>query len=489
MRINKSLITNQITGAGTGSVTSVAMTVPTGFVVSGSPITSSGTLSITFASGYSLPQFPSQTGNNGKYLTTDGTNLSWATVTGGGVSGTVNYLAKFDTTASVADSIIYENGFVGIGTTTAGTGSLIVSSTTADNHLQLNGTAPSIRFTDTPTSATYNQVIAQALNSNDYITNTVVGDMAIANASGQSIIFGIGTSEAMRIFTTTRNVSIGGNSTDSGFKFDVANADARINGVRVGKGNGSFSSNTAVGVDALNAFTGTIFGSNTAIGFSALKVNTTGSENTAIGTSAMFSTTTATSNVAIGTFALYTNTTGGACVAVGLRSLFTSNANHNVAIGNESSRFTTSGANNTSVGSLSSREITTGQGNTTLGYQAGRGITTGSYNTIIGANVTGLSSTLSNNIIIADGQGNQRINGNSSGSVGFGTGTNINASAKVQIDSTTQGFLPPRMTGAQAEAISSPAAGLMVYANNGNGTTITSIGWWGYDGTNWVKIG
>jgi len=63
-----------------------------------------------------------------------------------------------------------------------------------------------------------------------------------------------------------------------------------------------------------------------------------------------------------------------------------------------------------------------------------------------------------------------------------------NASAALQVDATTQGFLPPRMTGAQAEAISSPAAGLMVYANNGNGTTITSVGWWGYNGTTWVRL-
>lgn len=56
MRINKSLITYIPTsGSGSGSVTSVALTAPTGFVVSGSPITSSGTLAITFASGYALP--------------------------------------------------------------------------------------------------------------------------------------------------------------------------------------------------------------------------------------------------------------------------------------------------------------------------------------------------------------------------------------------------------------------------------------------------
>ncbi len=44
-----------IASPGGGSVTSVAMSVPTGFAVSGSPITSAGTLAVTFASGYALP--------------------------------------------------------------------------------------------------------------------------------------------------------------------------------------------------------------------------------------------------------------------------------------------------------------------------------------------------------------------------------------------------------------------------------------------------
>lgn len=48
-------------GGGTGSVTSVDMSVPTGFTISGSPITTSGTLAISFASGYSLPTTAKQT--------------------------------------------------------------------------------------------------------------------------------------------------------------------------------------------------------------------------------------------------------------------------------------------------------------------------------------------------------------------------------------------------------------------------------------------
>lgn len=435
MRINKSLITNQFTGAGTGSVTSVAMTVPTGFAISGTPITSSGTLALTFSSGYALP--PSQTGNSGKYLTTDGTNMSWGTISGA-VSGTANYLSYFATSTTLGTSPIYYDGsyYLNIGTTTSGTGRFQIYNLLADTHLQLSGNAPSLRITDTPTSATYNLVVGLASSANSFITNTVAGDMAIANASGGSILFGITGTEAMRVFTTSGNVSIGGNSTDSGFKLAVS-GDARINSIRVGRGNANDSQSVAVGVSALNSVT--LAGANVAIGYLSLSTQNTGYRNTAIGASS------------------------GANVTTGIQNVF--------------------------IGSRAGGSVTTGSNNIHIGYTAGSlGLTTGSYNVIIGSNLSGITTTLSNNIIIADGQGQQRINVVSNGSVGIGTGTIISTSARFQIDSTTQGFLPPRMTGAQAEAISSPAAGLMVYANSGNGTTITSIGWWGFDGTNWVKI-
>lgn len=48
-------------GGGGGTVTSVGLTAPTGFSVSGSPVTTSGTLAFTFASGYALPTTAKQT--------------------------------------------------------------------------------------------------------------------------------------------------------------------------------------------------------------------------------------------------------------------------------------------------------------------------------------------------------------------------------------------------------------------------------------------
>ena len=53
----------------------------------------------------------------------------------------------------------------------------------------------------------------------------------------------------------------------------------------------------------------------------------------------------------------------------------------------------------------------------------------------------------------------------SSGNLLIGTTTNI-GSSKLTIESTTQGFLPPRMTNAQRIAIATPAVGLCVYCTD-----------------------
>lgn len=51
---------------GGGTVTSVGMSVPTGLQVSGSPVTSSGTLAVTFDAGYSIPTTAKQSEWDGK---------------------------------------------------------------------------------------------------------------------------------------------------------------------------------------------------------------------------------------------------------------------------------------------------------------------------------------------------------------------------------------------------------------------------------------
>lgn len=55
-----------------GTVTSVGLSMPTGFSVANTPITSSGTLTVTFESGYSLPTTAKQTAWDGKYAKPSG---------------------------------------------------------------------------------------------------------------------------------------------------------------------------------------------------------------------------------------------------------------------------------------------------------------------------------------------------------------------------------------------------------------------------------
>ena len=64
--------------------------------------------------------------------------------------------------------------------------------------------------------------------------------------------------------------------------------------------------------------------------------------------------------------------------------------------------------------------------------------------------------------------------------VGIGTST---PQAALDVSSTTQGFLPPRMTEAQRDAIVNPVAGLLLYCTDCN-----TSGFYFYNGTDYVKL-
>lgn len=66
---------------------------------------------------------------------------------------------------------------------------------------------------------------------------------------------------------------------------------------------------------------------------------------------------------------------------------------------------------------------------------------------------------------------------NSSGNVGIGT-TTPDASALLDVSSTTQGFLPPRMTTSERDAISSPASGLMIWNTDNRQIEVFSVSVW-----------
>lgn len=79
-------------------------------------------------------------------------------------------------------------------------------------------------------------------------------------------------------------------------------------------------------------------------------------------------------------------------------------------------------------------------------------------------------------ILIASGTFAQSVGINSDGSA-------PSSSAMLDVKSTTKGFLAPRMTAEQKEAISSPATGLLIYQ------TDAATGYYYYNGSAWIQIG
>lgn len=109
-------------------------------------------------------------------------------------------------------------------------------------------------------------------------------------------------------------------------------------------------------------------------------------------------------------------------------------------------------------------------------------------NTIIGRffNTTGNlllqnGGTFTDNGYKLDVNGTQRVQGLSSLNSVVINNTVLNASAVLQADSTIQGFLPPRMTTTQKNAIATPAAGLIVYDTTTNKACC-------YNGTSWNDL-
>ncbi|NGZ90214.1 hypothetical protein [Psychroflexus maritimus] len=67
--------------------------------------------------------------------------------------------------------------------------------------------------------------------------------------------------------------------------------------------------------------------------------------------------------------------------------------------------------------------------------------------------------------------------------VGIGT-TTPDASAQLEVQSTTKGFLPPRMIAAKRNTISNPAQGLMIYCTNCGSNGEAQL----YNGTDWTNM-
>jgi len=212
-------------------------------------------------------------------------------------------------------------------------------------------------------------------------------------------------------------------------------------------------------------------------------------------------------NVALGVEALKEDTTGQRNTAVGFRALWlNSNGNHNTANGYQALLNNTVGSRNTAFGYQSSVLNTTGEHNTTIGHNANFNNEEGSYNTIIGyqAGMGSSPHNKSGNVLLGyqagyneTGDNKLYINNSDSpapliygefdnnilgvnGRMGIGT-QSPHTSAALDVESNSEGLLPPRLTNIQRDAISSPAAGLFIFNTDENVFQF-------YDGTAWQSL-
>jgi hypothetical protein len=237
VRINKSLITYiPSSGAGSGTVTSVALTAPTGFSVSGSPITSSGTIAISFAAGYSLPTTTKQGQWDSAYaftsafpLGTAGQLLRYNTLGTALEFFTPSYLTSADILATTP--LVWNSGTKTM-SIPAATSSVNGYLTSAD-WLTFSSKQNAITLTTTGNSGA-STLVGATLNIPEYtlaglggMANvfTTLGDIVYSNA------IGIPTRRAGNITTTKMFLSSTGDGTSANAPIWEAITPSTINAV------------------------------------------------------------------------------------------------------------------------------------------------------------------------------------------------------------------------------------------------------------------
>jgi hypothetical protein len=437
-----------VDSAGTGTVTSVAQSFTGGIVsVSGSPITTSGTLALT-VSGTSggIPYFSS-----GTAWATSGAMGAGALVVGGGAGASPTALAAVasgsvltsaGTTTTPAYSSTITLGASGtLGTITLGnatSGTILITPPTG-----ALGT-PTLTLPITSTTLA-GLAVTQAFSAAN--TFSLTTDATSSTAGGSVTISG-GLAVAKKAFIGTLLDLVATTATAG----QITQAGTRLLHTFGGTGNiwlGLTTGNT----------TGTLTGSNNVgIGTSAGKSMTTGANNMLIGSSSGEFITSGFNNVAVGISAGYNIGAGTYNTAIGYTALqFGGSGGYNTAIGVASLQNITSGTLNTCIGSDS------GDDTSSVGGLTGANITSGASNTLIGALAASTSAT-----------------GSFRTAIGSGARCQNNNAIKLGRD-TLDVVILPSMTTDLRNAVSSPAAGSFIFNSTTNKLNF-------YNGTVWEEV-
>ena len=349
-------------------------------------------------------------------------------------AGTSNFAAGVNAGNSIASGGNYNTVVgdeAGTAITTGDNNTAIGFESLSNNTTGESNVALGRRALDANTTGSNNT--ATGFNSNVFnttgVNNSAYGSNALQNntSGGQNVA--VGRQSLLANTTASGNTAVG-------YQSLYANTTALYNtavGYKCLISNVTGEGNTGIGWQSLFDNTGS---NNVGIGMQALQTNSSGSSNVAVGREALLLNTTGTSNVAVGTSALDANTTGANNIGIGTGSLGgNTTASNNTAVGYGASQLNTTGGSNTVFGreagyanqtgehntfvGRSSGIAVTSSSNTFIGRSSGSQITSGESNSIVGrynGNQYGLDiRTLSNRIILSDGDGNPRFYINNTG--------------------------------------------------------------------------
>lgn len=346
---------------------------------------------------------PTQTGNAGKVLGTNGTDPLW-----------VNQSAPGGVTQIIAGTNVTIDPVSGTGAVTinaSGGGGTLIGQTqnvspfetalgfeAGNANTGVNNTYMGYQAGRIITGGTNNVVMGyQALDASTIPASSVIIGATAAGSttsSSQNVVIGhsaAGTTTALG----ADNVLVG---------FDTGRTLTGTSNVFIGSTSGNNATSVTgaigIGVGCFGAITSAAAGA-VAVGNQALGSLTTGANNTAIGNLAGTILTTGANNTCLGANAGKTMTTAL------LNTFIGSNAGAN-----------TTGGTNTIVGGTANSLLTTGFANTLIGVGAGSNLTTGNNNTIIG-NFTMPASSSSNYVVLADGVGDLAVMFNDAGAMTF----------------------------------------------------------------------
>ena len=308
--------------------------------------------------------------------------------------------------------------------------------------------------------------------------NIAIGNTALSSMTGGSRNVGIGQEVLKSNTTGEDNIAIGSNSLRS-------NSSGYDN---IGLGNGALFQN------------GTGYW-NVALGRESLSSNTTGSANVALGRFAMISNTVGYDNVALGPESMGSNVSGNFNVAMGRMALrLNKTGGQNTMVGAHSGFYMNASNLNSGFGYNALHDLRSGGDNTGIGWGSGDNFRRGSKNVFIGARSGSQDTSITNAIVIGHlakaSSDNEIVLGNTDHSK-LRTNAEINAPGMVAVDSTsggssaivalhsnTKGFLPPRMTYQERDAIQNPETGLVLYCLNCSSNGQLQV----YNGFAWTDL-